>query len=243
MDAQVLAVVVAVAVCGAGGLLVPALLRRIPEPEEPEPEEPPREEPEEPGEPKEPYAHIAELPGLGPACGLASAALGAAVAVGIGWEPGLAAWLYLVPVGVALAVVDWRTMLLPTAVIAPSYLVVLVLVGASAAIQQDLDDLLRAGLGWLVAGALYAAMWFVHPRGLGYGDVRLSGVLGLALGQLGWPELLVGIWAGFLLGGVIGGVLSLLRVVRRRGYPFGPFMLLGAVAGVVAGPALGAVGG
>lgn len=234
MDQQVLAVVVATVLCGAGGLLVPALLRRIPEPQAPG---------EEPGEPKEPYADIAGLPGLGPSSTLAAAMLGAMVGAGIGWEPALAAWLYLVPVGVALAVVDWRTMLLPTAVVAPSYVVVLLLVGAAAALEQDLDALLRAGLGWLVAGALYGLMWWVHPRGLGYGDVRLSGVLGLALGQLGWAELLVGIWAGFLLGGVVGGVLSLVRVVRRSGYPFGPFMLLGAVAGVLAGPAFPTLGG
>ena len=68
-------------------------------------------------------------------------------------------------------------------------------------------------------------MWVVYPRGLGYGDVRLSGLLGLALGYLGWGEVLVGMYAGFLLGGIIGGVLALAKVVDRKRYPFGPFML------------------
>ncbi len=236
MDDQLLAVVVAAVVCGAAGLGVPALLRRIPEPE------PPAEpDPTEPA--KEPYAAIADLRGLGPGSALAAAVLGAAVATAVGWEPELAAWLYLVPIGVALAVVDWRTLLLPTAVIAPSYVVVLVLVALAAGIERDLDDLLRAGLGWLVAGALYGVLWLLYPRGMGYGDVRLSGVLGMALGQLGWAELLVGVYSGFLLGGVVGGVLSLLHVVRRSGYPFGPFMLLGAVVGVVTGPAVLSLGG
>ena len=122
--------------------------------------------------------------------------------------------------------------------IRPSYAVVVALVLLAAAVERDLDDLVRAALGWLVAGLLYGVLWFVHPRGLGYGDVRLSGLLGLALGQLGWPELLVGVYAGFLLGGVVGGLLTLAKVVRRTGYPFGPFMLLGAVVGVVAGPAV-----
>ena len=63
---------------------------------------------------------------------------------------------------------------------------------------------------------------------MGFGDVRLSGVLGIALGQLGWGPLIVGVYSGFLLGGVIGGLLSALRLVDRKGYPFGPFMLVGA---------------
>ena len=61
---------------------------------------------------------------------------------------------------------------------------------------------------------------------------------GLALGYLGWSEWVVGIYGGFLLGAVIGGVLSLLKVVDRKGYPFGPFMLVGALVGVVVGQPL-----
>ena len=45
----------------------------------------------------------------------------------------------------------------------------------------------------------------------------------------------VGMYAGFLLGGIIGGVLALAKVVDRKRYPFGPFMLVGAVVGVLAG--------
>ena len=71
---------------------------------------------------------------------------------------------------------------------------------------------------------------------MGYGDVRLSGVLGIALGYLGWAELLTGVYAGFLIGGVGGLLLSALRIVDRKAYPFGPFMLVGALVGVLAGP-------
>ena len=76
-------------------------------------------------------------------------------------------------------------------------------------------------------------------RRLRGGDVRLSGVLGLVLGYLGWGPLLVGVYAGFLLGGVGGGLLTLLRVVDRKAYPFGPFMLLGALVGVLWGSSIG----
>ena len=189
-------------------------------------------------EPKEPYADMARLPRLraktATATGLVAALLGGVV----GWAPALAVVLYLAPVGVALALVDWRTRLLPTRIVGPSYAVVAVLVLAGAAATGDWRALATAGWGWLVAGGTFFVLWFVHPRGMGYGDVRLAGVLGVALGFLGWGELLTGIYAGFLLGGVGGLLLAALRVVDRKAYPFGPFMLAGAVVGVCFGPAV-----
>ena len=231
----------------AAGLFVPALIARIPEPD---PEDPAAEESEEDvsplddetqvprpvEEPKELYVDIARSPGLrwraAVATGLTAFALGAAV----GWSPALTFLMYLAPVGVALAVVDWRTRLLPTKVIAPSYAVVAALAALSAWVEGDWSALLTAALGWLVAGGTFFLMWFIYPRGMGYGDVRLSGVLGIALGYLGWSELLVGVYAGFILGGVGGLLLSVLRIVDRKAYPFGPFMLVGAVVGVLTGP-------
>ena len=154
----------------------------------------------------------------------------------VGWGPELYFLLYLAPIGVALAVIDWRTRLLPTKLIAPSYVIVILLAAAAAWQQGDWQHLAMAGWGWLVAGGTFFALWFIYPKGMGYGDVRLSGILGIALGWLGWGELLTGVYAGFLLGGVGGLLLSLLRIVDRKAYPFGPFMLVGALVGVLAGP-------
>ncbi len=249
------------------GWFVPALIGRIPEPE-PEPGPPFREVggasddqpsvPEVPAgerraaasgpapapaveeEPKERYDAIAAIPGLGRRSALASAVVGGLVGAVVGWDPILLVWAYLVPVGVALAVVDWRTRLLPTKVIAPSYPVLVVLTLLAAGLTGDWDSLVRAGWGWLVAGGTFFVLWFIYPRGMGYGDVRLSGLLGIALGYLGWGELITGVYAGFLLGGVGGLLLSLLRIVDRRSYPFGPFMLVGAVLGVLLGPGVAA---
>ncbi len=233
------------------GWFVPALVRRIPEPEAAAPEEQageagaherdeadttaPPEEPSPAEPPKELYADIAALPGLAWKSAVATAGVGAVLGWSVGLETPLLFLAYLAPVGVALSVVDWRTRLLPTKVIAPSYAVVAVLAVAAAVPGRDWDDLRRAALGWLVAGGTFVLMWLVYPRGMGYGDVRLSGVLGIALGYLGWGPLLVGIYAGFLVGGLGGGLLSVLRVVERRSYPFGPFMFVGAVIGVVWG--------
>ena len=226
------------------GALVPRLIASVPEPEPEEPGEPEQHEAAEadetaadetePEEPKELYADIAARPGLLWKCALASAVSAAAIGLVLGWSWSLLVVLPLVPIGVALAVIDWRTRMLPTRLIAPAYAVTIVaILVAWLADGRHLADLERAALGWLVYGGMFFVLWFVYPRGLGYGDVRLSGVLGLALGWVGWSELLLGIWNGLLLGGIIGGVLAL--VTRRRDYPFGPFMLVGALLGVVLG--------
>jgi leader peptidase (prepilin peptidase)/N-methyltransferase len=241
MSGEVAAALAAAVLCAASGLLVPALIRAVPEPD-PEPDAAPDAGAEagadagaEP-EPKLPYAEVAAAPGLAWRCAVAAGGAGAVIGWSLGWAWPLLALLPLVPVGVALAVVDWRTRYLPTRIIAPTYVALLALLLVCWLVTRDTDDLVRAGLGWLAAGGVFLLLWFAHPRGLGYGDVRLSGVLGLALGFLGWGELLVGVYGGFVLGGVGGGLLSLLRVVERRAFPFGPFMLVGALVGVAVGP-------
>ncbi|MDN4161584.1 prepilin peptidase [Nocardioides abyssi] len=255
MSDQVVATVALALLCGGLGLLVPALIARVPEPEPVTtddavaeqdvplptvlPAAPSGSSPSTPAAPtvddegpKEPYVDIARLPGLVWRAALASAAAGALVGWSVGATWDLLPLVPLVPVSVALAVVDWRTRLLPTKVIAPTYLVTIALTLVTWLVTGGTDDLVRAFWGWLVAGGIFFVLWFVHPRGLGYGDVRLAGLLGIALGHLGWGELLVGVYGGFLLGGVGGGLLSLLRVVERKAFPFGPFMLVAALMGV-----------
>lgn len=216
------------------GQLVPALIARIPEPD-PEPEVEELDHRTQ-AEPKMLYADIARRRGLRWRASAATAVVAGIVGAAVGWTPALWFLLYLVPVGVALAIVDWHTRLLPTKVIAPSYAVVAVLAALAAWSEGDLRALVTAALGWLVAGGTFFLLWFIYPRGMGYGDVRLSGVLGIALGYLGWGELLVGVYAGFVVGALGGLGLSALRIVDRKAYPFGPFMLVGAVIGVVLGP-------
>ena len=227
-----------------GGWFVPALIARLPEPS-PEPERDPA--PPGEGQPtvvheqadrKELYADIAALPGLAWKAALASGLAAGLVGLTLGWAWPLTYLLYLCPVAVALAVVDFRSYLLPTKIIAPSYGVVGALILLSFAFDQDGADLLRAAAGWAVAGLVYVLLWFFTP-GMGYGDVRLSGVLGLALGYLGWGELLVGVYSGFLLGGLGWVVLRLAGLTKNRHYPAGPFMLIGALVGVLWGADLG----
>lgn len=245
------AALLAALLCGAAGLAVPQVIGRLPEPE-PEPEPEGEAGPERPGpaeesgagaeeepEEKEPYAHIAALPGLRWKAAVAAAVVGALVGARVGPSSQLLVCLPLVPVGVALAVVDWRTRLLPTRLIAPTYGVLVVAALLAALVSRDADALVRSAIGWAVAGGAFFALWWVYPRGMGYGDVRLSGLLGIALANLGWGVLALGLWAGFALGGVGGIVLRVVGVLPRGEHPpFGPWMLLGAVVGVLWGERL-----
>lgn len=232
---------VTAAVCGALGLasgpLVPWMIGRLPEPE---PESEPESE-SEPGEPKELYADIARRPGLAVKAAAAGAVASALLGLALGWDWALLVVLPLVPVSVALAVVDWRTRLLPRRLVLPALAGSAVTIPVSWALggfDGGSGTAVRTLLGCAAAFLVFFLLWFVHPRGMGYGDVRLSGLLGLVLAYVGWSEWVVGLYGGFLLGALIGGVLSLLKVVDRKGYPFGPFMLVGALVGLVAGQAV-----
>lgn len=219
----------AAVVGGAGGALVPRVIALLPEPAD-----------ADDARDKVSYRQLAASPRLGVTMALVAALVCTVLAGQLGWSAALPMWLYLGVAGTGLAYVDSRTRLLPTRLIAPSYVIVGALALAASAATGDWGALLRAAFGWVTAGGLFFLLWFVYPKGMGYGDVRLSGVLGIALGWLGWAELIVGVYAGFVLGALGGGLLALLRVVDRKRYPFGPFMLVGAVVGVLIGPAVAA---
>ena len=124
---------------------------------------------------------------------------------------------------------------MPSAIIWPTYGVVTVLLVAASAASGDWHALLRALIAGAVTFALFWVLWWVYPSGLGFGDVRLSGLLGGALGWLGWAEVITGVYGGFLLGAILGLLLVALKVFHRKVFAFGPFMLAGAVVGVLIG--------
>jgi len=150
------------------------------------------------------------------------------------WE--LPAFLYLASVGLALAMIDLDTKRLPNALTLPSYVVGAVLLLLPALFDDQWDDYLRAGLGMVALYGFYFVLALIYPKGMGWGDVKLAGVLGLYLGWLGWGSLVVGGFLGFLLGALIGGGLMLVRRAgRKTKIPFGPFMLAGALLAIVWG--------
>jgi leader peptidase (prepilin peptidase)/N-methyltransferase len=90
-------------------------------------------------------------------------------------------------------------------------------------------------LGSLLLGACYFVLFLVS-KGLGFGDVKLALVLGAVLGWYGWPIVLIGTFAGYLLGALYGIVLLLAgRADWATRIAFGPFLLVGAFVGVLLG--------
>lgn len=153
-----------------------------------------------------------------------------------GFQVALLAYLWLAAAGLALALIDIDTKRLPDALTKPSWVVVAVLLALAAVTDSDLHHLERAALGALVLGGFYAVLWFVYPGGMGFGDVKLAPTLGALLAWVSWGALAVGAFAGFLLGGAFGiGLIVAGRGGRKSKVPFGPFMLAGALLGILFG--------
>lgn len=170
---------------------------------------------------------------------IATGLLFAITALRIGPHAGLIAFLYVVAVGWVLGIIDMQCKRLPNALTYTSYPIALGLLGIAAAIDRRGDDYRRALIGMGIFFAFYAFLWLVYPAGLGLGDVKLSGVLGLYLGWLGWGAWAVGLFLGFMLGGVLSGLLLAIgRANRKTRIPFGPFMLAGAMIAVLFGAAI-----
>ena len=166
----------------------------------------------------------------------------------------LAACAYFAVMAVRLTVIDIRHHLLPNRIVFPSYAVAgVLLLGAVASLVMSAPEsgglpgaaaqlfgvpALRIPAGGAVLWLFYFVLRLVYPPGMGFGDVKLAGVLGMYLGYLGWTHVFAGTFAAFLL----GGLWSIVLLASRRGtlksaIPFGPFMLAGAAAAMAVLPA------
>ncbi|WP_370963018.1 A24 family peptidase [Amycolatopsis sp. cg9] len=154
--------------------------------------------------------------------------------------PDLPAYLYFGAIGIALALIDLDCRRLPDAIVLPAYPVLAVLLAASAWYRGDWWSLTRAGIGGAALFAFYLLLALAHPKGMGFGDVKLAGLLGGILGYLSWTALVLGAFGGFLLGAVAGVVvLAAGKGDRKTALPFGPFMIAAALIAVFAAGPLG----
>jgi leader peptidase (prepilin peptidase) / N-methyltransferase len=159
----------------------------------------------------------------------------------VGFTLILPLWLYLAAAGTALFLIDIDCHRLPDAIVWPSWVVTLVCLGAAALFTTGGGDhLAHAGLGALTFGGVYAVIFYgTLGRGMGFGDVKLAPVLGAALGWFGWGAILVGLMGGFIIGGVVGlGLIVSGSHGRKSSIPYGPFMLVGTLVGLLFGPGL-----
>jgi leader peptidase (prepilin peptidase)/N-methyltransferase len=148
----------------------------------------------------------------------------------------LPAYLVLTGALVALSVIDLQHFLLPNRIVYPMTVALLVLFTLAALLDDDWSALGRGAAAGAIAFAIYFVLHMVSPRSMGFGDVKLSFALGLALGWLGWGELLLGLFLGFFYGAVIGIILMIVRRRdRKQAIPFGPFMAAGALTAILVG--------
>ncbi|MGX5391199.1 prepilin peptidase [Streptomyces anulatus] len=163
-----------------------------------------------------------------------------ALAATTGARPELIGWLALTPVAVLLAAVDRRVHRLPDPLTLPLAAAVVLLLGGAALLPGHAGSWTSGLLGGLALGGFYFLLFLINPNGMGFGDVKLALALGVALGWYGWTVLFVGGFAGFLFGALYGLALVLLRRAgRRTGIPFGPFMIGGALTGLLLGALAG----
>jgi leader peptidase (prepilin peptidase) / N-methyltransferase len=163
--------------------------------------------------------------------------VGLAQRFGAAWE--LPPYLVLAAGLVALSLIDLDHFLLPNRVLYPTGFLMAGLFVVPALVDGQDGDYLRAVLGGAAAFAVFFVIHIVSPRGMGFGDVRLSFVLGFALGWLSWGHVYLGLFLGFLLGAVVGSLLIAVRLRTRKDHvPFGPFLAAGAMLAIYFGTQL-----
>ncbi|MFJ9661999.1 prepilin peptidase [Streptomyces griseoflavus] len=174
--------------------------------------------------------------GPGAASVVVTALVCAVLAAATGTRPELAVWLLLAPVGVLLAVVDFRVQRLPDPLTLPFAAAALLLLGLTALLPEHAGEWTTALLGSLALGAGYYLLYRINPGGMGFGDVKLALGAGAVLGWYGWPTVMLGTLAGFVSGALYGGALVVARKAgRRTAIPFGPFLISGAFVGLLMG--------
>ena len=140
---------------------------------------------------------------------------------------------------VALSTVDIQLHRLPTVIVYWTAGVGGALLVVASAATGDWNRLLDGAIGGAACFAVFFAIFFVVPKGMGFGDVRLAGLAGAFLGWLGLRVVPLGILTAFVIAGIPAVVLVILGKANRKSQlPFGPYLAAGALVGVCFGPAI-----
>ena len=173
---------------------------------------------------------------------------GAAVVTGVLWAVAaqhfgqhllVTPFLVFLALAVAVSVTDLSHRLVPRTLLYGSLVLIAPLLVIVSAVDGTWHDLVIAVVGGAVAFVVFFVIWFAMPRGMGFGDVRLAGVIGLTVGYLG----LVHVYLAFLSGFVIGLLFGLALMVgssagRKTRIPFAPALCIGAVIAILWGGTL-----
>ena len=161
------------------------------------------------------------------ATGLSLVAAAVAITqVGLHWA--LLAYLVAALATGPLVVIDLREHRLPNIFTLPAYPVIAALLALAALIDGQWGAFVRALLAGLVTLAAFALLHVINASGMGMGDVKLAGPLGMLLGWVAWNTVMWGIFLGFLTAAAWSIVLLISkRATRHSHIAFGPFMLFG----------------
>ncbi|HZQ26255.1 MAG TPA: prepilin peptidase [Acidimicrobiales bacterium] len=170
---------------------------------------------------------------------LLAAVVFVATAVRFGADWVLPAYLVFFAGLVALSAIDLDLHRLPNRVLYPTLFATAPLLVLASAAAHRWGNLARAAEGGVLCFAILLAIHLAAPRGMGFGDVRLAGLIGMATGWLGVGHSLLALFAAFLFSAVIGIALIVSGLRGRRDrIPFGPFLALGALVAVLWGTPL-----
>jgi len=140
---------------------------------------------------------------------------------------------------VALSAVDLERKLLPRPILYVSAALFAVLLVLGSWPSHRLHDLLYAAAGAAICFVGFLLIWFVAPRAMGFGDVRLAALCGGALGWLGLGSVAVGIVLAFVFAGLPAiWLLARGKATRKTALAFGPYLALGTMVGVCFGPVI-----
>ena len=167
---------------------------------------------------------------------LGTAAVFAATAVRLGVDAALPAFLVVMAGLVAISAVDLELFIVPNRILYPTLFAAAPLLMAAAAVDGDWNGARTAAIGGALGWGLLLVIHLVSPAGMGFGDVRLAGLIGMMLGWLSLGHVLVGLFLAFASAAVLGvGLIALGVKGRKDKVPFGPFLAAGALMSVLFG--------
>jgi leader peptidase (prepilin peptidase)/N-methyltransferase len=147
----------------------------------------------------------------------------------------LPAYLLLFASLIAISFIDLEHYIIPNRIVYPTLFAGGALLVVAALAEGEPARITHAAIGAFAAWFALLVVHFIQPRGMGFGDVRLSAVLGMYLGWIDLELVLLGMLLGFLLGAGIGIGLVVTRIkTRKDAVPFGPFLAAGAVIAILA---------
>lgn len=157
-------------------------------------------------------------------------------AVHFGIDLVLAPFCVLFALLVVVALTDLSYRLVPRRLIYASLVLIVPLLVATSAVDHQWQHLSGSAIAGAVAFGLFFTIWWFIPQGMGYGDVRLAGVIGICVGYLSLVHAYLAFFGGFVIGMVFGLIMmAVLASGRKTRIPFAPALSVGAVLAVFFG--------